>query len=355
MKGKIDLELFKISPDTVLRFSITFKCPARILKLARVWRFKKNNMNSRNVKQNWPEIPFNNWKETFYTVRLWLQIVGKIRLRKMPWFNHSWHVTLYVSPTGLTTGSIPYENGVFQIDFDFQNHQLQIISSAGRNEKIELYPRTVSGFYNELFMKLESMGIQASIYAVPNEIEPAIPFKEDETHKSYDKEKMNLYWQALVNTHNVFTRFRAKFIGKCSPVHIFWGAFDLAVTRFSGREAPKHPGGAPNIPLKVMQESYSHEVSSCGFWPGSEEFPMPAFYAYCYPAPASFGEQKAEPKEAFYSKDMGEFILPYDAVRLSDNPEQTLIQFLQFTYEAAANTANWDREKLEFDFSDFEK
>jgi hypothetical protein len=206
----------------------------------------------RNVKQNWPDIPFNDWKDTLYTVQLWLQIAGKIRLRKMPWMNHSWHVTLYVSPLGLTTGSIPYENGIFQIDFDFQNHQLLITSSAGQIVKIDLYPRTVASFYNELFDKLESMDIHVFIYAVPNEIEPAIPFKEDETQKSYDKEKMYLFWQALVSTHTIFTRFRAQFIGKCSPVHLFWGAFDLAVTRFSGREAPKHSGGAPNIPLKVM-------------------------------------------------------------------------------------------------------
>lgn len=310
---------------------------------------------SRNVKQNWPDIPFNGWKETFYTVQLWLQIAGKIRLRKMPWINHSWHVTVYVSPAGVTTGSIPYKNGVFQIDFDFQNHLLLITSSAGRNEKMDLCPRRVASFYNELFEKLERMDIDAFIYAVPNKIEPAIPFKGDETHKSYDKEKMNLYWQAMVSTHNIFTRFRARFIGKCSPVHIFWGAFDLAVTRFSGREAPKYQGTVPNIPLKVMQESYSHEVSSCGFWPGSEQLPMPAFYSYCYPAPALFSDQEVQPKEAFYSKEMGEFFLPYDAVRLSDTPEATLLQFLQSTYVAAANTANWDREKLEFDFSEFEK
>ncbi|WP_018614565.1 DUF5996 family protein [Segetibacter koreensis] len=308
-----------------------------------------------SVKQNWPEIPFNDWKDTFYTVQLWLQIVGKIRLRKMPWTNHSWHVTFYVSPVGLTTGSIPYENGVFQIDFDFQHHQVLITSSEGRIEKMDLYPRTVASFYKELFDKLENMGIRAVIYAVPNEIEPAIPFKEDETHKSYDKEKMNLYWKALISAHNVFTRFRARFIGKCSPVHVFWGAFDLAVTKFSGRKAPKHPGGMPNIPLKVMQESYSHEVSSCGFWPGSEQFPMPAFYAYCYPTPAAFGEQEVRPKEAFYSKEMGEFFLPYDVVRQAENPEETLLQFLQSTYEAAAKTGNWDREKLEFDFSEFER
>jgi hypothetical protein len=310
---------------------------------------------SENSNQNWPDIPFTDWKETIYTVQLWLQIAGKIRLKKMPWTNHSWHVTLYVSPHGLTTGSIPYENGIFQIDFDFNNHQLLISTSNGQNEKVGLYPRTVASFYHELFAKLKSMNIDVSIYAVPNEVEPAIPFKEDETHQSYDKDKMRLFWQALVNAHNVFTRFRARFVGKCSPVHLFWGAFDLAVTRFSGRKAPLHQGGMPNIPLRVMQESYSHEVSSCGFWPGSEQFPMPAFYSYCYPTPAAFGEQKVQPEEAFYSKEMGEFLLPYDVVRLSPNPEETLLQFMQSTYEAAAATGYWDREKLEYDFSEFEK
>lgn len=303
----------------------------------------------------WPDIPFNDWKDTLYTVQMWVQIVGKIRLRKMPWTNHSWHVTLYVTPQGLTTGSIPFENGIFQIDFDFVNHHLLVTSSAGNRKQINLYPRSVASFYNELFEKLNLMNIKASIYAVPNEVEPAIPFAQDETHKFYDKDKIELFWRALVSVHNVFTKFRAGFIGKCSPVHLFWGAFDLAVTRFSGREAPKYTTQMPNMPLKVMQESYSHEVSSCGFWPGSEQFPMPAFYSYCYPSPADFGGQKVQPEEAFYSKEMGEFFLPYDVVRRADNPEKTLLKFMQSTYEAAANTANWSRNELEFDFSEFEK
>ena len=312
-------------------------------------------ITKKSTKQIWPDIPFNDWKETVATVQQWTQIVGKIRLRKMPWTNHAWHVALFVSPLGLTTGSISHEGGIFQIDFDFYNHQLLIITSSGRSEKIDLYPRTVASFYNELFEKLESLRIHVSIYAVPNEVEPAIPFKENEINRSYDKERMNLFWHALVNSHNIFTKFRARFIGKSSPVHFFWGAFDLAVTRFSGRRAPLHPGGAPNIPLKVMQESYSHEVSSCGFWPGSEQFPTPAFYAYCYPTPPAFADQEVQPKEAFFNKEMGEFFLPYDAVRLANDPEEMLLQFLQSTYEAAANTANWDRENLECDFSEFEK
>ncbi len=244
------------------------------------------------TNQNWPDIPFDEWKDTLDTVQLWVQIAGKIRLRKMPWINHSWHTTLYVSPRGLTTGSIPFENGIFQIDFDFLNHRVLISSSTGKNEQVDLYPRSVADFYKELFEKLEKMQIDAVIYAVPNEVEPAISFEKDERHKSYDKEKMTLYWQALVTIYNVFIRFRAKFIGKCSPVHLFWGAFDFAVTRFSGREAPIYTAKTTNIPLRVMQEAYSHEVSSCGFWPGNEQFPQPAFYSYCYPAPAGLANSQ---------------------------------------------------------------
>jgi Family of unknown function (DUF5996) len=306
-------------------------------------------------QQNWPAIPFQEWKETLFTVQLWTQIVGKIRLKKMPWTNHSWHVTLSVSPVGLTTGSIPYERGIFQIDFDFQQHQLILTSSTGQKDQIGLYPRTVADFYKELFDKLHMMGIPAYIYAVPNEVEPAIPFKDDVVHRFYEAEKINLFWQALVRIYTVFTRFRAQFIGKCSPIHFYWGSFDLALSRFSGKRAPRHPGGAPNIPLSVMQESYSHEVSSCGFWPGGEQYPAPVFYSYIYPTPVSFGDQKVAPEEAFYSKELGEFLLPYDVVRLSEKPEETLFQFLQSTYEAAANTADWDRNNLEFDFSGFEK
>lgn len=308
-------------------------------------------MNNKDENKNpWPVLPVENWRETIDTVQLWTQIVGKIRLKKMPWFNHSWHVTLYVSPKGLTTGSIPFESGIFQIEFDFTDHQLLIVSSAGKNERLALYPRSVASFYRELCQKLDQMGIGASIHTSPNEVEPAIPFEQDEQHQSYDNTCINLFWQALVKIDTVFTRFRAGFSGKCSPVHFFWGGFDLAVTRFSGREAPQHPGGAPNIPLNVMQEAYSHEVSSAGFWPGSAQAPQPVFYAYCYPTPAAFGTQPVEPPEAFYSQEMGEFFLPYDVVRQSPDPDATLMRFLQTTYDAAANTGNWDRKALEFEW-----
>jgi hypothetical protein len=311
-------------------------------------------MTTKHYNASWPALSFDSLKDTIATIQLWVQIVGKVRLVKMPWLNHSWHVSLYVSARGLTTGSIPYSGGIFQIDFDFIDHKLIITASNGNIEQIDLYPRTVADFYKELFKKLEKMSIDASIYACPNEVEPAIPFEKDEIHQSYDKVAMNSFWHVLTNVNTVFTCFRAGFTGKCSPVHLFWGAFDLAVTRFSGRRAPVHPGGAPNIPLKVMQEAYSHEVSSCGFWPGSEQFPHPAFYAYCYPTPAAFAEQKIEPEKAFYSKEMGEFFLLYDDVRQSSDPAATLMRFLNSTYEAAANTGNWDRKALECDFSSFE-
>lgn len=303
----------------------------------------------------WPALYYNEWKDTLATVQLFAQIVGKVRLRNMPWLNHSWHVTLYVSATGLTTGSMPYEGGTFQIDFNFITHEVVISTSMGEVRTVRLYPRSVASFYNELLTQLDAAGIDTYIYAVPNEIDPAIPFAEDETHKSYDAAHMNRFWQALVKVHNVFLRFRAGFTGKCSPVHLFWGAFDLAVTRFSGRRAPLHSGDAPNMPLRVMQEAYSHEVSSCGFWPGSDQFPQAIFYAYCYPTPDAFGKQAVEPAEAYYSNEMGEFILPYDAVQQSSNPERMLLAFLQTTYAAAANTGNWNRHELECDLTRFEE
>jgi len=303
--------------------------------------------------RKWPELGFENWKETLATLHLWTQIVGKIRLKQMPWLNHSWHVTLYVSANGLTTGSIPYPGGVFQIDFDFIHDLLRITTSGGGNEEVKLYPRSVADFYRELFEKLRRAGIDATIIAQPNEVDPAIPFEKDETHRSYDGERVRDFYEALVKIHNVFTKFRARFGGKCSPVHFFWGSFDLAVTRFSGRTAPLYSGEVRNIPIRVMQEAYSHEVSSCGFWPGNEQFPHPAFYSYCYPSPAEFGKQQVKPGEAFFSGDMGEFILLYEVVQRSVSPEDTLMQFLQSTYEAAANTGGWDRKTLECDFSMF--
>jgi hypothetical protein len=306
------------------------------------------------MQNNWPVLDYTAWKDTLATVHRWTQIVGKIRLRKMPWLNHSWHVTLYVSPNGLSTGSMPYQDGIFQIDFDFVQHRLVIATSEGRQEMLELRPRSVADFHRELFEKIALLNIDVSIYGVPSELENAIPFAEDEQHKSYDPAQMEAFWRALVKVHNVLTRFRTRFTGKCSPVHFFWGAFDLAVTRFSGRDAPPHQGSAPNMPAKVMQEAYSKEVSSCGFWPGSDQYPHAAFYAYSYPAAPAFATQPVQPEGAFYSNEMGEFLLPYDVVQQSADPEETLLAFLQSTYEAAANTNHWDRRALECDLSSFE-
>jgi hypothetical protein len=302
----------------------------------------------------WPEINFEKLKDTLATVHLWTQIVGKIRLRKMPWLNHSWHVSLYVSLRGLTTGSIPYSGGLFQLDMDFIAHELLITSSEGQRESAKLFARSVANFHEEVFEKLKLMNIEVEIHPKPNELEEAIPFSLDEQHRTYDPAEMNNLWQVLVQIDRVFNRFRAGFNGKNSPVHLFWGSFDLAVSRFSGRPAPKHPGGAPNMPDEIMQEAYSHEVSSCGFWPGNAQSPIPIFYAYCYPTAPGFADQPVEPTSAFYSQEMGEFILPYEAVQHAEDPEATLMQFLKSTYKAAAVTGNWD-PSLECDLSYLEK
>jgi hypothetical protein len=302
----------------------------------------------------WPDLRFDQLKDTLTTVQLWTQIVGKIRLSKMPWLNHSWHVTLYVSPKGLSTGSIPYGNGIFQIEFDFISHQVIIQSSNNGRDKLDLYPRTVASFYTELMTKLSLMEIDVEINTKPNELEVAIPFEKDNVHFQYDPEQIYQFWQALAKIEVVFTKFRSKFRGKNSPVHFFWGAFDLAVTRFSGRKAPQYVSEAPNMPLEVMKEAYSHEVSSCGFWGGNDSFPHPVFYSYCYPTPDSFKEQIVTPAAAFFSPELGEFMLKYEDVRQAGDPDSYLMEFLQTTYEAAAHAGNWDRQSLDCDFSDLE-
>lgn len=306
-------------------------------------------------KTKWPQLNYNDSKDTITTLMLFTQIVGKIRLRSMPWLNHSWHVTLYISAKGFTTGSMPYNNGVFELEFNMMEHHLNVTTSSGYVKHIALQHTSVAAFYKSLFSALQEAEINVSIYAVPNELETVIPFEEDTIHTTYNPEQAYNLWQALLRVNNIMLRFRAGFTGKCSPVHLFWGAFDLAVTRFSGRPAPLYTGQAPHMPLRVMQEAYSHEVSSCGFWPGSEAFPQAAFYAYCYPTPASFNSQKVMPAEAYFDNNLGEFLLPYNAVQQSDNPESMVLQFLQSTYEAAANTGNWNREELECDLTSFEK
>jgi hypothetical protein len=296
---------------------------------------------------SWPSLNFSQIQDTLETLHHWIQIVGKVRLKTMPWQNHSWHVPLYVNAKGFTTNPIPYEGRIFQIDFDFKQHKLFIECSNAGSVAMDLYPRTVADFYKEFREKLTELDIKVSIYPKPNEMDPAIPFAENTTNKSYDTGAAQAIWKSMLKANEVFNQFRSDFIGKASPVHLFWGAFDLAVTRFSGNDAPLHPGGMPNMPLDVMQEAYSKEVSSAGFWLGSKDFPHPAFYAYAYPSDAEFGKQAVEPQEAFWSEEMGEFFLKYEDVQKSANPEKVLLSFLQSTYEAAAKTSKWNRTTLE--------
>jgi hypothetical protein len=295
----------------------------------------------------WPRLPLEAWADTYATLHMWTQIVGKIRLAQSPWINHSWHVTLYVTARGLTTSLIPYGTRTFQLDFDFFDHRLLIHSSDGGLGTVLLRPQSVAAFYRQLWDELGKLDLHVKINKRPNEVPEAIPFEQDEQHASYDPDYASRFWRVLVQADRVFTRFRARFIGKCSPVHFFWGAADLAVTRFSGRPAPEHPGGIPNLPDSVTREAYSHEVSSCGFWPGGGAISFPAFYSYAYPEPRGFAEAMVKPAAAFYSADLREFVLPYDAIREDESPDDTLLEFLQTTYEAAANLGHWDRNSLE--------
>jgi hypothetical protein len=295
----------------------------------------------------WPELPTAAWRETYETLHLWTQIVGKIRLARTPWLNHSWHVTLYVTARGLTTSSIPDGTRSFQIDFDFIDHALRISTSDGTARQFALAGKSVAGFYTAIMADLAELGIDIAINETPNELQDPIRFSQDSRHASYDPDAVRRFFQILCNADRVFKQFRAGFLGKASPVHFFWGSFDLAVTRFSGRRAPRHPGGVPHLPDEVAWEAYSHEVSSAGFWPGSGAIDYPAFYCYAYPEPAGFRTAPLRPDAAFFSEALGEFILPYDAVRTAAQPDQALLDFLQSTYEAAANSAKWDRDALE--------
>jgi hypothetical protein len=295
----------------------------------------------------WPELPTASWRATSETLQLWTQIVGKIRLARSPWLNHSWHVTLYVTARGLTTSPIPDGNHSFQIDFDFIDHVLRIATSDGATRQFALAGKSVAGFYAAIMAELAALGIRVAIDEMPNELPEPICFSQDDRHASYDPDAVQRFFQILVSADRVFKQFRTGFLGKASPVHFFWGSFDLAVTRFSGRRAPRHPGGVPHLPDDVTCEAYSHEVSSAGFWPGSGAIDYPAFYCYAYPEPAGFRTTKVRPDAAFFSAALGEFILPYDAVRTAPAPEAALLDFLQSTYEAAANAAQWDRDALE--------
>jgi hypothetical protein len=296
---------------------------------------------------SWPELPYVAWKDTCATLQLWTQIVGKVRLALTPWINHSWHVTLRVTARGLGTPLISAQGQDFQVEFDFIDHILWVRTSDGHLRQLVLKPMPVAEFYGEFLHLLAELGIEVRINPVPNELPEPIPFDQDTTHAAYDREFAHRFWQVLLRSHKALSYFRSSFLGKTSPVHFFWGSFDLAVTRFSGRRAPLHPGGVPQLPDAVVREAYSHEVSSAGFWPGGGLIEDAAFYSYAYPAPEGFSSAPVRPAQAFFSRELGEFILPYEAVRTSSDPRAALLEFLESTYAAAAETGKWNRAELE--------
>jgi len=295
----------------------------------------------------WPELPCAAWRDTCATLHLWMQIAGKLRLAQTPWLNHSWHVALYVAARGMTTSAIAYGHRAFQVDVDFIDHLLRIETSDGARRQFSLKPQSVADFYAAVLRALADVGIDVAIDAVPSEIDGALRFDEDREHASYDPVYAHRFWKVLVQCDRVLKQFRTGFVGKCSPVHFFWGSFDLAVTRFSGRRAPLHPGGVPHLADSVVREAYSHEVASVGFWPGGGVIDYPAFYAYAYPEPAGYRTARVAPEGAFFCEALGEFILPYDTVRTAASPDRTLLAFAQSTYDAAADLAQWDRGALE--------
>jgi hypothetical protein len=294
----------------------------------------------------WPELNYPDWKDTCATLHMWTQIVGKIRLRLTPWMNHSWHVTLYLTSRGLTTSPIPHGIDTFEIRFDFIDHELRMLKSDGGSRVLKLQPQSVAKFYKEVMRALDELNLPVKIDILPNEIADPIPFDKDEKHRSYDPEYANRFWRVLAQADRVFKQFRSRFCGKCSPVHFFWGSFDLAVTRFSGRQAPPHPGGIPHLPDAITREAYSQEVSSLGFWAGNDAIPQAIFYSYAYPEPKGFSEAKVKPEAATYNSQVKEFVLPYDAVRTAKSPADALLEFAQSAYDAASTLGEWDREAL---------
>jgi len=295
----------------------------------------------------WPDLPLSAWSDTCDTLHRWTQIAGKVRMALTPLVNHWWNVTLYVTARGLGTSPIWYGAGSFEITFDFVEHRLRIEASDGRVESFPLAPMSVSDFYSEFMQRLHRLGIDVHIWTMPSEIENAVPFDHDRIHAHYDPDYAQRFWRALLQSTRVMSTFRSAFVGKVSPVHFFWGSFDLAVTRFSGRPAPPPKGATPNVASWVMAEAYSHEVSSCGFWPGNGGYGRAAFFVYAYPEPPGYGETRLRTAEAFYDQGLGQFILPYDAVRGARDPDALLLGFLQETYETAADQGGWDRQALE--------
>jgi hypothetical protein len=304
-------------------------------------------VSDRRGQGAWPKLPLAEWQDTQSTLHRWVQMVGKTRLALAPPVNHWWHVTLYLTSRGLTTSPMPYGNRTVEVELDFIDHNLLVRSSEGATRAIALVPRTVADFYREYTALLDSIGFEVSLRPVPAEMEDALPFPDDQEHRSYDPEYAGRCWRILSQAERILQRFRGRFIGKCSPVHFFWGAFDLACTRFSGRPAPVHPGGVPHLPDWAVREAYSHECISAGWWPGGGPVADPGFYSYSYPEPAGFPGATVLPAEAYYNRDLREFILPYDAVRTAQRPDELLLQFFQSTYEAGADLGGWDRRALE--------
>lgn len=297
--------------------------------------------------QKWPDIPYARWQPTGASLHMWLQIIGKFRLAQTPWMIHSWQATFYVTPRGLTTGLIPARDESYDIELDFITHTLEVRSTAGARQTMSLEPMSVAEFHARFIDILKAVGAPPNFHGAPNELPTATPFAEQTDPDFYDGDVAHDFWRALVSVHNVFSHFRTSFLGKTSPVHLFWGSLDLAVTRFSGRRAPLHPGGIPHLPDTVTREAYSHEVSSAGFWAGGGGVDEPAFYSYTYPTPDTFKDYQIDHNDAVFSEDLGEFVLPYDAVRRAPDPEASLMRFLEATYVAAADTGHWDRASLE--------
>jgi hypothetical protein len=310
-------------------------------------RARTSSVSVVNQVNAWPELPLDEWQATYDTVHLWTQIVGKTRLALAPMQNHWWQAALYVTSRGLGTSPMPYDDRTLEVEFDFIEHQLIAQTSDGTVQTLPLAPQAVADFYREYVAMLRSMGIEVKLRPVPNEMEEAIPFAEDRTHASYDGNAVQRCWHALVQVDRVMKEFRGRFIGKCSPVHFWWGGFDIACTRFSGRRAPTNHGGVPYCPDYVMLEAYSHECISAGWWPGGLGIDAPAFYSYVYPEPDGFSEVAIRPATARYHPVLRDWILPYDAVRIAPDPDRELLDFLQSTYEAAATASRWDRAALE--------